>query len=122
MEEPTQEHIQLDDLAAPDAYDRIGRDIERSKSRTRNWLAGVLVVTLAAAPLLHVGTLWLVLEGDGGSTTGTVTANDVQAVFDAWYPIMAPLAGAGIGFYFGSQRNEAQSRHRRASRSTTERV
>ena len=106
MNEPQQssECVALDELAPADAYQRAAHDIARSTARARNWLACVLVIALAGAPVIHIAALWIFFRLCGSAAHDSrVTVSDLQAIFDAWYPIMSPLAGAGIGYYFGVQ-------------------
>jgi hypothetical protein len=93
------------DLEATDSYlSQAKAEVHRSKARTANVVATVLVLGLVLSLPLHV------LAMASSSTEATVTHLD--RAFQRWYDILAPLVGAVIGYLFGLSAFEKGHRER----------
>src|SRR5437762_376719 len=78
--------------------------IERGRARTANLVAILLVIgLLISLPLYMVA---LLCKPDA--------AQSLTAVFDKWYAVVSPLAGAALGAYYATRADpEQRSRRRR---------
>jgi hypothetical protein len=91
------------DLEPTDAYLRqVKAEVHRSKARTANWVALILVLGLVISlPLNVLATAWISAES---------TATHLDRVFQRWYDIFAPLVGAVVGYLFGMSASERGQR------------
>lgn len=65
-------------------------------------LVGGAVISL----IVYLLTLWIVLtlSGNDDGTETSLAIDAVHRVFDKWYAIISPLAGAAVGAYYGGTR------------------
>jgi len=93
MGEPPDEAFGLD-IDPIDAYLReTPAVIERQRASTANIVAILLVVGVVASLPLHVLAVWLSPDATDALTT----------VFEKWYAMVSPLAGAAVGAYYVSR-------------------
>lgn len=89
---------------------RVQQTIEIGRAHTANVLAYMLVGGAVFSLLVYLLTLWIVLSS-GGTDNGTETGlamDAVHRVFDKWYAIISPLAGAAVGAYYGGARQRSK--------------
>jgi hypothetical protein len=77
--------------------------IERGRARTANLVALLMVIGLLVSLPLYL--LAVFLKPDAASA--------LASVFDKWYSIVSPLAGAAIGAYYATRSEPEQKRRRR---------
>jgi hypothetical protein len=76
--------------------------IERGRARTANLVAILLVSgLLTSLPLYMIAVL-----------CNPQAAQSLASVFDKWYAIVSPLAGAAIGAYYAARVQPEQKRRR----------
>ena len=71
--------------------------IERQRARTANVVALSLIAGVIGSLPLHLIALWLC--PDAAESTGQV--------FEKWYALVSPLAGAAVGAYYVSRERAA---------------
>lgn len=86
------------DIDAIDSYlKRTPAVIERQRARTANLVAVSLIAGVIGSLPLHLLALWLC--PDAADSTGQV--------FEKWYALVSPLAGAAVGAYYVSRERSA---------------
>ena len=82
------------DIDPTDAYlKRTPADIERQRARTANTVAMLLIAGVIGSLPLHLLALWLCPDA----------AQSTAEVFERWYALVSPLAGAAVGAYYVSR-------------------
>lgn len=85
------ESIELESPEPTGTYlQRVDAEIKRSKARTADTVAIILLGALVASLPLSLLAIWLIPEH----------ADQATNAFDRWYNVVGPLAGAAIGAYF----------------------
>ena len=87
--------FRIDDLELPESYLRLTAEghIRRSRARTANILAIILVVGLVVALPAYALAISLL----------PAASDKLAAVFDKWFTIISPLVGTALGAYDGSR-------------------
>ena len=81
------------DLEETDPYlKRVVADMRRSRARTADRVAIILVSAVVLSLPLYVIAVAL---------AGTVDEDDLARIFGKWYDVVSPLLGAAIGALFG---------------------
>jgi hypothetical protein len=92
------------DLDRVDAYlNQTPALIERAKARTANLVSVLLVCGLVGSLPLYITAL--LAKPD--------SAQMLASVFEKWYSVVSPLAGAAIGAYFATRVEPDQRKRRR---------
>lgn len=89
------EEIRLDTEPLEEFLKRTPALIERQKARTANLVALLLVIGVLASLPIYLLTVLTIPE----------SASLVQPVFDKWYALVSPLAGAAVGAYYATRAN-----------------
>src|SRR5262245_19979513 len=90
---PDEEQIQLDTEPLDDFMKRTPALIERQKAKTANLLAMSLVIGVLVSLPIHLVTLLCRPE----------SADSITTVFEKWYALVSPCAGAAVGAYYAAQ-------------------
>ncbi|MCI0743220.1 MAG: hypothetical protein L0Y72_29690 [Gemmataceae bacterium] len=77
--------------------------IERGRARTANLVALLLITGLLISLPLYMAAI--LVNPDASQV--------LASVFDKWYAIVSPLAGAAIGAYYATRAEPEQKRRRR---------
>lgn len=73
--------------------------IAKAKADTSRYLAYILVITLAVSVIAHyVAVVILVSNGNSAAV------DRLDAIFNAWLPVISGLTGSAIAFFFSKER------------------
>jgi hypothetical protein len=86
------ERFQLD----VEPLDPLKQQIQRQKAETANRIAIALVSGVLLSPVIYLAAILWRAE----------SSKEIHLVFDKWFSLVGPLAGAAVGAYYSSRSHD----------------